>query len=58
MVRMYNRSELYIQIDIHVPPEVYIQIFIDIYIGISLGGHNLGTFYARKLKFDMLFTQA
>ena len=23
----------------------------------SLGGHNLGIFYARKLKFDMLLTQ-
>ena len=24
---------------------------------ISLGGHNLGTFYARKLQFGMLLTQ-
>ena len=24
---------------------------------LSLGGHNLGTIYARKLKFGMLFTQ-
>ena len=23
----------------------------------SLGGHNLGIFYARELKFGMLFTQ-
>ena len=24
---------------------------------VSLGGHNLGTFYTRKLKFGMLLTQ-
>ena len=30
------------------------QIYIDIYIRISLGGYNLGTFYARKLKFGLL----
>ena len=36
--------------------KVYIQIYIDIYVPISLGGHNLGTFYVRKLKFDMLPT--
>ena len=23
---------------------------------VSLGGHNLGTFYARQLKFGMLLT--
>ena len=30
---------------------------IDIYILVSLGGHNLGTFYARKLKFGILLTK-
>ena len=25
--------------------------------GVSLGGHSLGTFYARKLNFGMLLTQ-
>ena len=35
---------------------VYIQIYIDIYIGFSPRVHNLGTFYARKLKFGMLLT--
>ena len=29
----------------------------DIYIRVSLGGHNMGTFYARKLNFGMLLTQ-
>ena len=33
---------------------VYIQIYFDIYICVSLGGHNL---CARKLKFGMLLTQ-
>ena len=28
----------------------YIKIYIDIYVCVSLGGHNFGTFYARKLK--------
>ena len=37
--------------------EVYIQIYIDIYMHVSLGSHNLGTFYARKLKFGLLLTQ-
>ena len=35
---------------------VYIQIYIDIYVCISLGGHNFGTFYSSKLKFGMLLT--
>ena len=26
---------------------------MDIYVHISLGGHNLGTFYAMKLRFGM-----
>ena len=30
-----------------------VRFYIDIYIR----GHNLGTFYARKLKFCMLLTQ-
>ena len=29
----------------------------DIYVRISHGGHNLSTFYARKLKFSMQLTQ-
>ena len=36
---------------------VYIQINIDIYVHVSLGGLNLGTFYGRKLKFGMLLAQ-
>ena len=35
----------------------YIQVYIDIYVRISLGGHNLGTFDARKMKFAMLLTK-
>ena len=35
----------------------YIQIYVNICFHVSLRGHNLGTFYARKLKFGMLFTQ-
>ena len=31
----------------------YIQIYIDIYVPVSLGGHN---FYARKLKFGKLIS--
>ena len=31
--------------------------YIDIYVFIFLDGHDLGTFYARKLKFGMLLTQ-
>ena len=34
---------------------VCIQSYIDIYVPVSLGVHNLGIFYARKLKFGMLF---
>ena len=34
-----------------------IQIYVDIYVHISLGGQNLGNFYARKLKFGLLLTQ-
>ena len=30
---------------------------IQVYTCVSLGGQNLGTFYARKLKFGMLHTQ-
>ena len=31
-------------------------VYIQIYIHVS-GGHNVGTFYARKFKFALLFTQ-
>ena len=34
-----------------------IQIYIDIYVHISPGGHNFCTVYARKLKFCMLLIQ-
>ena len=37
--------------------ESYIQVYVDFYIHVSLGGHNMGTFYARKLKFSILLTQ-
>ena len=30
--------------------QVYIEIFIDIYLCVSFGGHNLGSVYARKLN--------
>ena len=33
---------------------VYIQIYTGIYIRVSSGDHNLGTSYAKKLKFGML----
>ena len=36
---------------------VYIQIYIDIHVRISLGGLNLGTFFAKKLKSGILLTQ-
>ena len=37
---------------------VYIlQVYIDIYVCVSLGGHNLRTFYATMWKFGMLLTQ-
>ena len=36
--------------------KVYTQIYIDINSPISLGGHNLGTFYIRKLKLSMLLS--
>ena len=32
-------------------------MYIDICGRVSLGGHNLGTFYTRQLKFGMLLTQ-
>ena len=35
----------------------YIQVYVDIYVPISLGGHNVGTFYATKLNFGMLLTR-
>ena len=35
----------------------WVRFYIDIYIRVSFGGHNLGIFYARKLKFGMLLTQ-
>ena len=33
------------------------QAYSEIYIHVSLGGHNLGTFYARKLKTGMLLSK-
>ena len=39
---------------------VYIQVYIDVYVRVSLGDYNLdnlGTFYARNLKFVILLTQ-
>ena len=36
---------------------IYIQIYIDFYVHVSLGGHNMGTSHTRKLKFGMLLTQ-
>ena len=36
---------------------VNVSIYIDSYVCISLGGHNLGTFYARKFKCGMLLIQ-
>ena len=35
----------------------YTHVYIDICIRISLEGHNIGTFYARKFKFGMILTQ-
>ena len=32
-------------------------MYIDIYVWVPFGGHNLGTFYARKLKCGVLFIQ-
>ena len=34
-----------------------VRFYIDIYVLGSFHGHNLGTFYAWKLRFGMLFTQ-
>ena len=34
-----------------------VRFYIDIYVRICLGGHNLDTFYSRKLKLGMLLTQ-
>ena len=34
-----------------------VRFYIDIYIRVCFSGHNLGTFYARKLKFDNLNLQ-
>ena len=33
-----------------------IGFYIDIYVRVSFGGHNLGIFYARKLKLGQLHT--
>ena len=35
---------------------VCIQIHIDIYIHVSLWGHNLGTFYAKKYNNNTIYT--
>ena len=34
-----------------------VRFYIDIYVHVSCGGHNLCASYARKLKFGMLLTQ-
>ena len=34
-----------------------VKLYIDIYVRVPLGGHNLGASYARKLKFGILLTQ-
>ena len=34
--------------------QVYLHIYIHIYVQ---DAHNFNTFYATKLKFDMIFTQ-
>ena len=34
-----------------------IRFYSDIYVRVSFGGHKLGTFYSKKLKFTTLFTQ-
>ena len=34
-----------------------VRFYIDIYICTSFGGNILDSIYAKKLKFDMLFTQ-
>ena len=34
-----------------------VRFYIDIFVRVSLGGHNLVTFYARKLNLGMLFTK-
>ena len=37
--------------------KVNVQVYTHTYVHLSLVGHYLGTFYARKLKFGMLLTQ-
>ena len=44
-------------VKIYTNVQVYIQVYFHIYVCVSLGAHNLGTFDARKLKFCMLLTQ-
>ena len=34
-----------------------VRFYIDIYVCVSFGGHNLDTFNAWKLEFGMLLTQ-
>ena len=36
--------------------KVYIQIYIDIYFRVSLGGHNLGIFYDRNATRHATYT--
>ena len=36
---------------------VKVQVYIDIYVCVSRGDHNLSMFCARKFKFGMLLTQ-
>ena len=33
-----------------------IRFYIDIYVRVSFGGHNLGTFCTRNLEFGIVFT--
>ena len=35
--------------------KVYSQVYTDIYVRISLGGHNLGTFMLRSWNSDALY---
>ena len=54
---LFHKCLVYIEvyIDIYIPVSLGGQNF-DIYIPVSLGSQNFGTFYARKLKFCMLLT--
>ena len=49
---MYKYHKITSQYDLKL-----VRFYIDFYVCVSFGGHNFETFYARKLKFDILFTQ-